>query len=234
MSLLDDFNDGYNTLREVVDEFRYIGKGSPDSEEAVEKGIEFFMVKDFDTAFLFFEEAAKKKHMGAQFALGQMYEDGHGVEQSDRKAFYWYEKAARQNHAGAQCNLGSYYYNGTGTMRSKSAAKHWFKKSAELGNDVASRNLNNLFGGGGCYVATCIYGSYDCPEVWTLRRYRDGGLSNSWFGRLFIGVYYAVSPMIVKLLGGRKWFNGMCKPVLDKFVRILQNSGIDSSHYSDM
>ena len=25
----------------------------------------------------------------------------------------------------------------------------------------------------GCYVATCVYGSYDCPQVWTLRRYRD-------------------------------------------------------------
>src|SRR5699024_12626084 len=22
---------------------------------------------------------------------------------------------------------------------------------------------------GGCYVATAVYGSYDCPEVWTLR-----------------------------------------------------------------
>ncbi len=25
----------------------------------------------------------------------------------------------------------------------------------------------------GCYIATCVYGSYDCPEVWTLRRFRD-------------------------------------------------------------
>lgn len=21
----------------------------------------------------------------------------------------------------------------------------------------------------GCYIATCVYGSYDCPQVWTLR-----------------------------------------------------------------
>ena len=26
---------------------------------------------------------------------------------------------------------------------------------------------------GACYVATAVYGSYDCPEVWTLRRFRD-------------------------------------------------------------
>jgi len=25
----------------------------------------------------------------------------------------------------------------------------------------------------GCYIATAVYGSYNCPEVWTLRRYRD-------------------------------------------------------------
>ena len=24
---------------------------------------------------------------------------------------------------------------------------------------------------GPCYVATAVYGSYDCPEVWTLRRF---------------------------------------------------------------
>ena len=28
----------------------------------------------------------------------------------------------------------------------------------------------------------CIYGSYDCPEVWTLRRYRDKFLSETWYG----------------------------------------------------
>jgi len=87
---------------------------------------------------------------------------------------------------------------------------------------------------GGCYVATCVYGSYDCPEVWTLRRYRDGRLSDTWFGRRFIQIYYSVSPKIVELFGNGKWFNGLCKPILNKFVRALQNSGVDSSPYSDM
>ena len=38
----------------------------------------------------------------------------------------------------------------------------------------------------GCYVATCVYGSYDCPEVWVLRRYRDYVLEESILGRAFI------------------------------------------------
>ncbi|MFR9028073.1 MAG: DUF2726 domain-containing protein [Clostridium sp.] len=25
----------------------------------------------------------------------------------------------------------------------------------------------------GCYIATAVYGSYDCPQVWVLRRFRD-------------------------------------------------------------
>ena len=57
----------------------------------------------------------------------------------------------------------------------------------------------------GCYVATCVYGSYNCPEVWTLRRYRDYKLAATWYGRLFIHAYYAISPTIVKLFGKTNW-----------------------------
>ncbi|HIZ10458.1 MAG TPA: leucine-rich repeat protein, partial [Candidatus Borkfalkia avicola] len=39
---------------------------------------------------------------------------------------------------------------------------------------------------GGCYIATAVYGSYDCPQVWTLRRYRDFSLSRTAPGRLFV------------------------------------------------
>ena len=86
---------------------------------------------------------------------------------------------------------------------------------------------------GGCYIATCIYGSYNCPEVWTLRRYRDARLSASFFGRQFIRIYYTVSPKIVEFFGTKKWFKGFWKPVLDRFIRKLQQGGIDSSPYLD-
>ena len=52
----------------------------------------------------------------------------------------------------------------------------------------------------GCYVATAVYGSYDCPQVWTLRRFRDHTLAASWYGRSFIRAYYAISPTLVKWL----------------------------------
>lgn len=36
----------------------------------------------------------------------------------------------------------------------------------------------------GCYVATAVYGSYNCPQVWILRRYRDFYLANKKYGLL--------------------------------------------------
>lgn len=63
----------------------------------------------------------------------------------------------------------------------------------------------------GCYIATAVYNSYDCPEVWTLRRYRDIVLSSTWYGRLFIKCYYRISPIVVKWFGDKKWFISIWK-----------------------
>lgn len=86
---------------------------------------------------------------------------------------------------------------------------------------------------GGCYVATAVYGSYDCPEVWTLRRFRDFTLDGTWYGRLFIKSYYAISPTIVKWFGKTEWFRQMWKSPLDRMVRNLQKKGVASTPYND-
>lgn len=84
-----------------------------------------------------------------------------------------------------------------------------------------------------CYVATAVYGSYDCPEVWTLRRYRDYTLDETWYGRLFIKTYYAVSPTFVKYFGNVKLFKTQGKKILDKWVAKLNNKGYESTPYKD-
>lgn len=86
---------------------------------------------------------------------------------------------------------------------------------------------------GGCYVATAVYGSYDCPEVWTLRRFRDYTLAESVFGRLFIRMYYAVSPTLVKWFGKTEWFKNLWKPTLDKMVAKLNAEGVEDTPYED-
>ena len=86
---------------------------------------------------------------------------------------------------------------------------------------------------GGCYVATAVYGSYDCPQVWTLRRYRDYTLAETWYGRAFIKIYYAISPSLVKWFGHTEWFKKMWQGKLDRMVEKLQASGVESTPYND-
>lgn len=84
-----------------------------------------------------------------------------------------------------------------------------------------------------CYVATAVYGSYDCPEVWTLRRFRDFTLDETWYGRLFIKAYYATSPTLVKYFGNVKLFKSQGKKLLDKWVAKLNSKGYESTPYKD-
>ena len=85
----------------------------------------------------------------------------------------------------------------------------------------------------GCYIATAVYGSYDCPQVWTLRRFRDHTLAETWYGRVFIHIYYAISPTIVKWFGHTEWFKKIWKDKLDRMVAKLNASGIESTPYED-
>lgn len=106
-------------------------------------------------------------------------------------------------------------------------------KELDPNYEVPPRPAPSNSNAGGCYVATCVYGSYDCPQVWTLRRYRDYKLTKTWYGRLFIHTYYTISPTIVKLFGNTKWFKKLWKGKLDKLVKKLQNEGIESTPYQD-
>ena len=96
----------------------------------------------------------------------------------------------------------------------------------------------DIFGGysnnsGGCYIATCVYGSYDTPEVWTLRRFRDTYLGQRAWGRAFIRTYYTVSPSLVAMFGRTAWFRCFWQRVLNRFVAALHKNGYDDSPYTD-
>lgn len=86
---------------------------------------------------------------------------------------------------------------------------------------------------GCCYVATAVYGSYNCPEVWTLRRFRDDTLAETWYGRAFVHTYYAISPTLVKWFGDTQWFKKMWRGTLDRMVNKLQTKGFESTPYED-
>ncbi|MED9891881.1 CFI-box-CTERM domain-containing protein [Ruminococcus champanellensis] len=85
----------------------------------------------------------------------------------------------------------------------------------------------------GCYIATCVYGSYDCPQVWQLRRFRDLTLRRSYLGRLFIQCYYAVSPTLVRVFGHSHSFRQFWRKVLNPLLRCLQEHDVPDSPYQD-
>lgn len=103
----------------------------------------------------------------------------------------------------------------------------------DAGEAPSATVVNDYNSNDGCYVATAVYGSYDCPQVWTLRRFRDNTLASTWYGRAFIRTYYAISPTLVKWFGHTAWFKNMWRGKLDKMVDALQKQGVESTPYQD-
>ena len=69
-----------------------------------------------------------------------------------------------------------------------------------------------------CYIATAVYGSYEAPEVRTLRRFRDEVLSKTIPGRVFIRTYYTVSPPVARRLENAGRVNRLVRRLLDRIV----------------
>ena len=66
-----------------------------------------------------------------------------------------------------------------------------------------------------------------------LRRYRDSVMKNSVFGRLFIRLYYAVSPTLVRCFGELTAFRDLGRRLLDLIVAKLAREGMADTPYSD-
>ena len=77
-------------------------------------------------------------------------------------------------------------------------------------------------GGGGCYIATMVYGSYEHPQVMILREFRDNFLSKYLIGRCFIKFYYKYSPSWVETMKNMKTVNLFIRFLLNKIILIIK------------
>jgi TPR repeat protein len=185
-------------------------------------------------AFYWMKKSAENGYKSAKGALAVLYLNGIGTERNIEQGIKWIRQAADDGDANAKMRLGSAYIEGIGVPADKEKGLALLREAAALGESKANELIMYAMNqgrsdsdkSGGCYVATCVYGSYDCPEVWTLRRFRDNILSQFILGRLFIYCYYACSLQIVKCVGHKKWFHKLWKPLLNKFVCFLQRNGI--------
>lgn len=91
---------------------------------------------------------AEAGHLEAQYRLGLMYGNGHGVAQDQRTASEWFDKATAALDEGAQFNLGVMYYQGQGLPRDPLEAARWFRKAAERGDLQAQFNLALMYQNG--------------------------------------------------------------------------------------
>lgn len=73
-----------------------------------------------------------------------------------------------------------------------------------------------------CFIATACYKDYFSKEVIFFRRYRDLTLSKSVLGRLFVNIYYKISPIIYKPIFNSPKISLLIKKVLDKVYETLK------------
>ena len=98
------------------------------------------VMKNYDTAFVWFEKAANQGHAESQHQMGHIYEYGVGlVEKENKKAFEWFHKAAEQGHLAAQKNLAGLYTIGRGVNQNSRKARLWTLRAKELETDGSER-----------------------------------------------------------------------------------------------
>ena len=199
--------------------------------------------KNEQLALKWMKRAAESGNSVAQNSLGLHYVDENNAERNFQEAVKWFEKAALQGDMDGEFNMGLCYLTGQGVVADRNKSIEYFEKAAGQGYGNAQKYLDELMlqrdsvnhakKTGGCYIATAVYGSYDCPEVWTLRRYRDYSLAMTKCGSIFIKVYYIISPILVKCFGDTTWFKKFFKNKLDNMVKKLKQKGIADTRYKD-
>ena len=98
-------------------------------------GLNAYNKGDYTTAAKEWRQLADQGVAAAQFNLGLMYYDGHGVPLDFAQAAEWFTKAAEQDYAKAQYDLGAMYGVGKGVKRDYVQAYKWLNLCAAKGDD---------------------------------------------------------------------------------------------------
>src|SRR5438046_987324 len=91
----------------------------PGSNTPTTGGAAAYKRGDYATALSIFRPLAEQGNVTAQFDLGVMYANGHGVVQDHVEALSWYRLAADQRDPDAQNNIGELYLFGLGVPQDK-------------------------------------------------------------------------------------------------------------------
>ena len=106
-------------------------------------GLDAYQKGDYVAAAKEWQPLAEAGDAVAQYNLGLLYLDGHGVPQNSVEAANWFRRAAEQDYTQAQHNLGAMYGSGQGVKRDFVQAYKWLNICAAKGNAgcVTQRDL---------------------------------------------------------------------------------------------
>ncbi len=79
------------------------------------------------------------------YKLGQIYEEGLGVDKDPKKSFYYYSKSAKQNYLRAQYKMGVFYLQGNAIATNTEIAISWLARAALRGSAPAQFILGTIY-----------------------------------------------------------------------------------------
>jgi uncharacterized protein YgiM (DUF1202 family) len=107
----------------------------------VQRAIDAYNEGDYAAAMAVWEPLANQGNRDAQFAMGVLYYEGHGVNKNLDEALAWFRKAADSEHPTAMFNLGVAYWEGRGLSQNYAQAVDWWERAAESGDVASQYNL---------------------------------------------------------------------------------------------
>jgi hypothetical protein len=88
---------------------------------------------------------------------------------------------------------------------------------------AASADSSSSGGGGACFIATAAFGNYGAPEVILLRKFRDRFLMTNEPGRLFVDVYYRLSPSLAGFISQYDSLRSATRLALQPLIFTIQH-----------
>lgn len=89
--------------------------------------------------------AADAGHAGAMNNLGNLYQNGRGVEKNELEGLRWYQKAADAGLIIASLNIGAAYQNGLGVSKDAAKAAGLYRQAAQAGSAAAMSYLGVMY-----------------------------------------------------------------------------------------
>ncbi len=103
------------------------------------------VARDYAQALALYRLAAAQNFDGAQYSLGDMYDERHGVAQDYAEALRLYRLAAAQGHPAALFMVAGCYKDGQGVRKNKAEAIRWYRRAQAAGDTNAAIILQMFF-----------------------------------------------------------------------------------------